>query len=1177
MNTTIFTKFTLSILLLTFVVAEAFSVNTIMWPAGRYAITSDGNMHDPDDTGAIPMSIALMYYSGHKDKIVHLDHSNHLGESLASKYNDMKESIEGIKLHFGLHDSIVFDCQTHFEAAKANFVKEALKSTADNPLWFVCAGPMGTAFEYLDAVAKADHPKLQFIHCISHSNANNTHNDTPELEGKTWEAMKAYFPQVNYHDMSNQNKDTGFCSLLQYWSWMNEEAAPATWKWLYSRNRTASVHVGKFDMSDGGMTYWLLSGKVANGVFTGSETGNWNDVRAIFTDSLATGAGIVGTDPIPHKAYIPPSTEEPTEPTMPSGTLTPITPTDTDGVLLFQAEHSYSARGFWELLSPANPKYFPGASNDSMLIFTGNQPNLGPATSPLEYTFVAPESGTYQLIMRVSRILDGAANDECNDFYVRMAGDFQPGENTLPKSNLLNNTKHYFSNVPQRTWGWTSLSEIKVSGETVKKKLMYILKKDSVYTFTISGRSQRAIMDYILLFNTSKATTAQAQAAKPNYVAPAEGSLIINFNEAKGLVTRNPDKPIYDPGEEVIVTAEPKPGFIFKNWTGYISGEDNPLTVKMDSTIYLTANFDIAPLPEGSLIITVNPAHGSVTKSPDKPVYDSGEEVILTASPSTGWKFVGWSGDVSGIENPLTIKMDSTIYLTAIFESEGIPGQDNNVVFYDNFNQDPVNPIVSSGDPQVNYTVWTTVTLPEMGGGTAMVEDYLPGDGMIKLLARESTTQAGNRTEVSAPLADFRDPFNPVLSQNTDTLEWIFTAKQNRNSAGGTTGFNGTNTGLAVILASDAAMWDSQLGSNGKGYAITFLKPDAANYCISLSKFEGGLSNYTVIAGNKPEDIFSDRRNWVTVRVTYIPATSEWSLFFRDENSISTKGDVFNYAGLKHIESAIDTSFTDLEMTHYGFALNTPSPGAIGATGNAFFVDDFSVSLSKEIEQQYQLITEVAGTGGSITKSPDQSEYQSGIQVELTATPAEGYEFVNWTGDVTSTDNPLTVTITANTNITANFALKSYTLAITANNGTVDQSVTGTAFNHNTELLLTATPDEGYDFVNWTGDISSDDNPLTVTITSNLNITANFTPNTAVQENELRFEVFPNPSSGIFSVTVMQAIDYKVYSINGLLVKSGSASETFLLDLSGFNNAIYILQIESKEGVSVKRIMKISE
>lgn len=39
----------------------------------------------------------------------------------------------------------------------------------------------------------------------------------------------------------------------------------------------------------------------------------------------------------------------------------------------------------------------------------------------------------------------------------------------------------------------------------------------------------------------------------------------------------------------------------------------------------------------------------------------------------------------------------------------------------------------------------------------------------------------------------------------------------------------------------------------------------------------------------------------------------------------------------------------------------------------------------------------------------------------MTATAATCWQFVNWTGDITSTQNPLPITITSNMNITANF------------------------------------------------------------------------------------------------------------------------------------------------------------
>ncbi len=262
--------------------STTYSQDKISWPGGRYALTSDGNQHDPDDIGAMPMSIAMMCDAGFKDKIVHFDFANHLGLSNPDKLSLITESCTGVAAMFGLSEEILFNCQAQLKAAKANFLKEALISSSSDPLWLVCAGPMGTAYLYLDTVKVTAPEKLQFIHCISHSNANNKHNDTPELSGKTWVAMKTDFPSVNFHDISTQNIKDGFCSPIENWAWMKEPNAPENWKWLYSRNHTASVNAGMFDISDGGMTYWLISG-ATNG---GNQKGNWDDIRSIFTKAI---------------------------------------------------------------------------------------------------------------------------------------------------------------------------------------------------------------------------------------------------------------------------------------------------------------------------------------------------------------------------------------------------------------------------------------------------------------------------------------------------------------------------------------------------------------------------------------------------------------------------------------------------------------------------------------------------------------------------------------------------------------------------------------------------------------------------------------------------------------------------------------------------------------------------
>ena len=60
---------------------------------------------------------------------------------------------------------------------------------------------------------------------------------------------------------------------------------------------------------------------------------------------------------------------------------------------------------------------------------------------------------------------------------------------------------------------------------------------------------------------------------------------------------------------------------------------------------------------------------GSVSKSPDKPSYNPGENVTLTAHPSTGYTFDYWTGDLSGNTNPAVISMGGNRNVTAYFST----------------------------------------------------------------------------------------------------------------------------------------------------------------------------------------------------------------------------------------------------------------------------------------------------------------------------------------------------------------------------------------------------------------------------------------------------------------------------------------------------------------------------
>ena len=138
-----------------------------------------------------------------------------------------------------------------------------------------------------------------------------------------------------------------------------------------------------------------------------------------------------------------------------------------------------------------------------------------------------------------------------------------------------------------------------------------------------------------------------------------------------------------------------------------------------------------------------------------------------------------------------------------------------------------------------------------------------------------------------------------------------------------------------------------------------------------------------------------------------------------------------------------------------------------------------------QIVKQYTL-TASAGDGGTVS---GEGTFASGTQVSVTATPSSGYSFSGWSNG--STTNPLTVTLNSNTTITANFQVivNSYTLTVSAGEGG-SVSSEGGEYEEGTEVTITATPEEGYEFTGWSD--GSTDESITFSLNSNLNIEATF-------------------------------------------------------------------------------------
>jgi len=141
----------------------------------------------------------------------------------------------------------------------------------------------------------------------------------------------------------------------------------------------------------------------------------------------------------------------------------------------------------------------------------------------------------------------------------------------------------------------------------------------------------------------------------------------------------------------------------------------------------------------------------------------------------------------------------------------------------------------------------------------------------------------------------------------------------------------------------------------------------------------------------------------------------------------------------------------------------------------------------------YTLTVETVGTG-TVELSPDSSCYHAGTNVEITAVPGTDWQFDGWSGDDTSTDNPLSLEITGNVNLTATFSeLPCYTVSIqTVGAGNVEKSPDSSCYHAGTTVTFTAVPDLSWGFDSWSGDTVSTENPIDLLITGDVSLIASF-------------------------------------------------------------------------------------
>ena len=204
-------------------------------------------------------------------------------------------------------------------------------------------------------------------------------------------------------------------------------------------------------------------------------------------------------------------------------------------------------------------------------------------------------------------------------------------------------------------------------------------------------------------------------------------------------------------------------------------------------------------------------------------------------------------------------------------------------------------------------------------------------------------------------------------------------------------------------------------------------------------------------------------RNWYVDDVEVTNALPQYNINVVANNpswGTVTGGNVYDQGATATITATPNAGYDFLKWTKDGSDVSTNATYSFTVTENATYTAVFG----EQAVTYYTITTAVTPEGaGTVTGG---NTYEAGATATLAASANTGWEFTQWQDGNTS--NPRTITVTGDATYTAQFSQINYTIsvsAIPAEGGTVTGG--GTNYHYGQSVELTATPNAGYDFINW--------------------------------------------------------------------------------------------------------------
>ncbi|PHS17481.1 MAG: hypothetical protein COA86_09290 [Kangiella sp.] len=432
---------------------------------------------------------------------------------------------------------------------------------------------------------------------------------------------------------------------------------------------------------------------------------------------------------------------------------------------------------------------------------------------------------------------------------------------------------------------------------------------------------------------------------------------------------------------------------------------------------------------------------------------DESANVVLTAVPVTGYRFLQWNGACTGT-NSCSVDMNTDRTVAAVFVEE-----DQDLETFTLSLSKTGNGTISSNPSGIDC-------------GSSCIADF-DQNTSISLTAIASSGYVFDRWTGACSGSN-----NCTVNMTADrSVAAVF------NEESSTQNYN-----LSVVINGSGNVTSSPSGINcGADCSESYAENTQINLTASansgwvFSSWSGSCSGQDTCSVNMNAN--------KSVTATYIEETVVTHLL-----TVTLSGDgsvTSNPVGINCGNDCTEGYDENLQVdltanASAGFVLSSWSGACSGAGSCSVTMDSAKTVTATFIEEnleQFNLSVVIAG-GGSVTSSPSgincgsdcDESYEDGTSVSLTATADDGFTFSQWTGSC-SGNGACDITVDSNKSVTAEFiALQNFDLTVVVTgSGSVTSDPTGIdcggdcsqTFEENTNISMTAIPDSGFKLDHW--------------------------------------------------------------------------------------------------------------